>query len=97
MEKFILISAPELITLIHEAIKAEVEKIIPAQKPQSETEYITRKETAQILGISLPTLHDWSKTGIIPSYRISTRVRYKKSDIEASLGKVESFKYGRNQ
>ena len=51
------------------------------------------KETAQKLGISLPTLHDWTKRGIIPAYRINTRVRYLKEDIEASFNKIQSIKY----
>ena len=63
--------------------------------PHPETEYITRQEAAKILGISLPTLNDWSKRGIIPSYRIASRIRYKKAEVEASLNKVQSIKYAR--
>ena len=95
MENPFLSIKEELKIAVSEAVIAEFAKFASLQKPQSETEYITRKETALILGISLPTLNDWSKNGIIPSNRIATRVRYKKSDIEASLDKVQSLKYSR--
>ena len=58
-------------------------------------EYLTRKEVAQLLKISLTTLNDWSKQGIVQSYRIGNRVLYKKKEIENSVSKVQSFKYKR--
>jgi excisionase family DNA binding protein len=58
----------------------------------AENEFITRETTARKLGISLPTLNEYSKTGIIPSYRIGSRVRYKSNEIEAALQKVQSVK-----
>ena len=89
------ISLGDLKTAISEAVKDEFEKYTSSQNPKSETEYITRKQAAGILGISLPTLNEWSKQGIIPSYRISSRVRYKKAEVESSLHKVQSVKYNR--
>ena len=59
----------------------------------SQTELITRKQTAKIIGISLPTLNEWSKRGVIPSYRIGTRVRYKKDEVMSCLTKVKTIKY----
>jgi len=45
--------------------------------------FITRKEAIKILGITLPTLRAWTVAGMIPSYRISSRVRYKRSEVIA--------------
>ena len=45
----------------------------------------SRKETARILTISLPTLHQFTKDGIIRAYRIGHRVLYKQEDIENAL------------
>lgn len=81
-------------TAIQGAVKTEIEKL-NLSKPETPTEYITRKDTAGILGISLPTLNDWSKRGVIPSYRIASRVRYKRAEVMNSLTKVHSLKYGR--
>lgn len=54
-----------------------------------EVEYITRKEAAQFLSVSLVTLNQWTKEGIIQGYRIGTRVRYKKNEVLNSLTKVK--------
>ncbi len=53
---------------------------------------LTRKETAQKLGISLPTLNQWTKDGLIVAHRIASRVRYRTKDVEASLIQVRSVK-----
>ncbi|MEX2568015.1 MAG: helix-turn-helix domain-containing protein [Cyclobacteriaceae bacterium] len=54
---------------------------------------MTRKETADKLKISLVTLNDWTKRGLIQSYLIGGRVLYKDSEIEASLYKTQTVKY----
>jgi len=96
MENMILTTVPfdQLQAAISEAVKAEFLKFsIPT--PPAPTEYITRKETAQILGVSLVTLNDWSKTGIVPFYRIGSRIRYKKEEVLNSVSKVKAIKFRR--
>jgi excisionase family DNA binding protein len=75
----------ELATVIQTTVQREFERIHNSQTPQPENEYITRKETCQILGISLPTLNDYSKRGLLPSYRIGSRIRYKKEEVFNSI------------
>jgi len=53
-------------------------------------EWITRKEVTEILGISMPTLNNWSKSGIIPGYRIGSLVRYKRSEIDSALKQMKT-------
>ena len=48
----------------------------------------SRKETARILNISLPTLHLFTKEGSIRAYRIGNRVLYKSEDIENALSVI---------
>jgi excisionase family DNA binding protein len=50
-----------------------------------EQQYLTRKEVAEKLSISLPTLHDWVKKNILKAYRIGNRVYFKKNEIDQSL------------
>jgi len=78
-------------------VQSEVQKIVSGltSAPEPAPELITRKETAQILGISLPTLNEWTKNGIIPAQRIGTRVRYQRANVYASLKYVETLKYRR--
>jgi excisionase family DNA binding protein len=52
-------------------------------------DYITRKEAADVLGISLHTLNAWIKEGKVPAFRIGSRVRFKRSDVESSLKKIK--------
>jgi excisionase family DNA binding protein len=84
----------EFKTVLSQAVKTEVEKI-NLFKPEPEPEFITRKEAARILGISLVTLNEWTKQGLTPAYRIGTRVRYKKEELIESLKQVQSVKYKR--
>ncbi|MFH4963883.1 helix-turn-helix domain-containing protein [Gaetbulibacter sp. M235] len=51
----------------------------------SDPDMFSRKQTAKKLCVSLPTLHDWTKEGIIRAYRIGNRVLYKKEDINQAL------------
>jgi predicted site-specific integrase-resolvase len=57
-----------------------------SQSPQiAETsaipEILSRKATAQLLGINLSTLWAWSRTGKVRSYGIGNKVYYKYSEI----------------
>ena len=91
---FTSVRLDQLQNLFSEAIRNELNKIQPPAPPDKE-KYITRKETAQILGVSLVTIHSWTKTGLINGYRIGTRIRFKESEIMESLNKVQTLKYRR--
>jgi excisionase family DNA binding protein len=54
------------------------------------TELLTRKEACKLLGISPPTLLEWTKTGKVTGYRIATRVRYKRSELENALSQIRT-------
>lgn len=83
----------ELTELISQTVKEAIKNTLPFTSiPQSE-KLLTRRETAEKLKISLVTLNDWSKRGIIQSYLIGGRVLYKDSEIEASLYKTKSIKH----
>ena len=71
--------------ILNENAPAHVEKEI----------YLTRNEVSEMLQVSLPTVHEWSKKGIIKAYRINSRLRYKRTEIEDALKAVPSFKYKR--
>jgi len=91
---FSSISIDELRTVISETVIDEVRKLLlPTQQPQ-QTELISRKETAKILGISLVSLASWQNSGLIPAYRINTRVRFKRDEVMSCLTAIQtkSFK-----
>ncbi len=75
---------------LSETIKNEIAKLLETQKP--EKNIYTRLETAEILSISLPTLNEYTKQGIIKAYRLGYKVRYKLVDIEKALTSVDTKK-----
>jgi excisionase family DNA binding protein len=90
METMILISTDQLKSEINEAVKAALKTILPAQENKApEVVLLSRKETAKLLGISLPTLSEWTKNGEVTGYRIGASVRYKKAEVEQSLSRIK--------
>lgn len=85
--QLISISPTELANLINEGLKTHIEKLSSNLiKPhQEEKEFLTRKETAKFLQISLVCLHDWVKKGIIIPYKLGNRTYFKYSQIVESL------------
>ncbi|MEM5565713.1 helix-turn-helix domain-containing protein [Psychroserpens sp. AS72] len=79
-------------------IRKEVEDIFAENlehfiKPEKkENILMSRKDTAKYLCISLPTLHDWTKKGVVKAHRIGNRVLYKLNDIHSALNEVNVSK-----
>lgn len=76
-------------------IEIELQNIKTDYQPKEPIELMTRQEVADFFQISLVTVHDWTKKGILLSgYRIGHRIRYKRSDIVKSLEeyKIRSWK-----
>jgi len=76
-------------TLLQKFAKLETQISELTKKPEpTENRLLTRKETAELLGVSLVTLHNWIKSGIIIAYRIGNKVRFKESEVLQSLTKI---------
>ncbi len=86
----------EFVSIVVDAIRSEFKNLpkAPDQKPKV---YGTRMEVAKALHISLPTLNELTKTGILTGYRLQGRVLYKWIEIDQALKKIESVKYPRTQ
>lgn len=84
----------ELKSAITEIIKNEMQLSKPmVSTSASENSLISRKEAASLLKVSLKTLGQWTKEGVIVGYRFKSRVRYKKEEILASAQKIIASKY----
>lgn len=95
MDNVLLSAIPleQLKVFISEAVSSELSKhFTDVTLSGQATELLTRKEAAKLLSISLPTLLDFTKSGKITGYRIGTRVRYKRSELENSLLQIQSIK-----
>ena len=77
------------------ALEQVIEPLKPAKESRS-IELLTRKETAKLLRISLPTLAKWSEQGIIHAISMGGRIYYSLSEIQNILEKKVSLKlFGR--
>ena len=85
----------ELTEKICDRLKPEFQNFAPPQPSQQE-ELLTSKQSAKILGVSLPTLHKWKTEGRLKFYRIATRVRFKRSELLSAMQTVSNKKGGRN-
>lgn len=81
----------EIKDIFHEGLEYLIKKDV------KEKIYLSRKDTAEQLCVSLPTLHDWTKSGIIKAYRIGGRVLYKFSEIEDACVEVRTLRNGGGQ
>jgi hypothetical protein len=54
-------------------------------QPKEPIEYLTRKETAELLKVDLSTLYSWNKKGILRPVGIGKRVYYRRQDIENAM------------
>ena len=69
-------------------IEALEQVIEPSKSAESRSiELLTRKETAKLLRISLPTLADWTKQGLIHAIPMGRRIFYSASEIQNVLEK----------
>jgi excisionase family DNA binding protein len=59
-------------------------------KSKQEPEFITSKEAVNILKVTLPTLYDWRKKGVISAYRIGNKIRFNRQELLDSLIKIDS-------
>jgi excisionase family DNA binding protein len=94
MENSILIrnmTVDELKDIIRVIVKEEIQ--LASTTKRSESKYLTRKEAATFLKISLPTLNNYTKSGRIIGFRIGSRVLFKLADLEQSLNEIVTSRY----
>lgn len=73
--------------LIIKAVEDTLRNVLGVLTPNNEPakEILTRKETAKMLGISLTTLYNYTKQGVIRSCTVGYSVRYRLADIEDAM------------
>lgn len=90
------ISTEELKELLTKIISEEFKKF-PNVTMHGNEVYGTRKQVAARLHISLPTLNELTKSGVLPGYRIQGRVLYKWQEVDQALNRIDTIKYKRGQ
>lgn len=72
-------------------IREEIQ--LTTSQKKEDPQYLTRKEAAKFLKISVPTLHSYTKTGRLNGYRIGRRVLYKMEDLELNMSPIEISRF----
>jgi len=60
-------------------------------------QYLSRQEVATLLKISLPTLNEYTRTGVIKGSRVGTRVLYNEADVKEAVKEIPTLKYRRKR
>lgn len=50
---------------------------------------LKRSEVAELCKVSLPTIHSWMNSGVIPFYRIGSRTYFKKREVIHAMKQVK--------
>lgn len=66
---------------IQQIIRSEIASALAAMQSKAEDELLSRRSTAEYLGVTLPTLNAWEKKGYIKAKRIGARVYFMKSSL----------------
>ena len=85
MVQLIQITEEKLTETILIAIKKELEELKNNFQPQQPPKWISRKETADMLGVSFTTLYSWHKKNVLTAYSIGNRVYYKLDEVNNAL------------
>lgn len=64
-------------------------------QPKEEIKYRTRKETSKLLHVSLPTLNEYEKHGVITGRRFGRRVLFSEADIMLAVKAIPNLRYNR--
>lgn len=91
--KVIVIEVNELEQIVAKVVKEAIEKVVPPEKDQfaDYPEWLTRRQTANILNICLSKLDLLAKEGRIQRYRNQSLVRFKKEEIVAFYKTYEKW------
>lgn len=84
----------ELVSEITQNILSGITAILKEsrEKDLHAKEWLTSRETESILKISSVTRWTWSRSGILKSYKIGNRIRYRKDEVLQALMKIETKK-----
>lgn len=83
------ITPEELVARVVNELKQSQQLANPQTISQPE-EYLTVKDVADLFHISIATVNNWRREGILVAYQIGGKVFFKRSEIENSLVELKS-------
>jgi hypothetical protein len=86
-----LIEIETLKKVVNEAVADAISK---HQPKTDEPQYITRNELANQLRVTLVTLWNWQKKGLLTPRKIGNRILYDEAEVNQALATGKLSKYG---
>ena len=74
--------------IIRYLIKEDYHMVFYLSLTIQQQEYLTREEVASILKISMSTISEWNRKGILNPYRLGNSIRYKSNELDQVLIKI---------
>ena len=72
-------------TGIENMIKELKESIKPTTPPN---DYLSRQDIATLFQVTVTTVHDWTRKGILKAYKVGNRVYFKRAEVEQSFTRI---------
>ena len=86
--ELVVIPKSELEELLKSIISLNSKPKAPIKEAEIIENLLDKKQAAKLLNVSLATIDNYRRNGLIPSYRIGSAVRFKRSElIEAITAK----------
>ncbi len=82
------VTRQELVDIIKEGVKLELNRQRSMGNPLNrltitgeDTEYLTRNEVSKVLNVTVQTLNNWRREGVLNPLKTGGRVLYRKEDV----------------
>lgn len=82
------IDREEFVAIIQAVVANGLENVTKVENVTPNLKLLTRKQTAEMLHVSLMTLYKWNKADVLKAYGVGNRVYYKLEDVELALQRV---------
>lgn len=83
--QFIQVTPEQLQNAIVNGVKNQLDDLKQHFQPKEPTEYLTRRETADLLKVDLSTIYNYTKQSKLKAYGIGNRVYYKRKEVENAI------------
>jgi excisionase family DNA binding protein len=70
-------------------ISVVFQEIMTDLRSKQQPEFVDSKTASNFLQVTLPTLYDWRKKGIISAYRIGNKIRFNRQELIECLIKID--------
>lgn len=83
--QIIQVTPKELKNIINEILDTKINEVLNSKQTTTNPEYLSRKETKELLKVSYVTLNNWRRKGILKPKYIGNKLFYNKQTIDNLL------------